>query len=131
MKMLADARREKLGGPLRRLKLAITRNSTRSAALAKFGSRVTTTMVRFWCRARSWKIVRRFSLAFVSSAPVGGMSSSSTSAETAVIASRWEAIWRPYWEARPVFKPCLIEPTMCTLVNLRQDITTLAGLSKR
>src|SRR5262249_60771432 len=47
-----------------------------------------------------------------------------------VIASRWEAIWRPYWEARPRFKACLADPGMRTFVNLRQDMNALARLAK-
>jgi hypothetical protein len=52
-------------------------------------------------------------------------------AQTAVVPSRWDAIWRPYWEERPAVRPYLIEPAMRTLVNLRQDITALAALAKR
>ncbi len=51
-------------------------------------------------------------------------------AQTAVIASRWEAVWRPYREERPRFAACLAEPSLHTLVNLRQDITALARLAK-
>ncbi len=47
-----------------------------------------------------------------------------------VIPSRWEAIWRPYWDARPQFKTFLTEPSMGTLGNLRQQIGLLARLVK-
>lgn len=52
-------------------------------------------------------------------------------AQTAVIASRWESVWRPYWEERPRFAPRLAEPNMRTLVSLRQDIAALARLAKK
>jgi PcfJ-like protein len=51
-------------------------------------------------------------------------------AQVPVIPSRWEAIWRPYLEAKPQFKACLAEPGMRTLVNLRQDMNALARLGK-
>jgi hypothetical protein len=47
-----------------------------------------------------------------------------------VVPSRWDAIWRPYWEERPQFKACLADPGMRTLVNLRQDMNALARLAK-
>jgi hypothetical protein len=52
-------------------------------------------------------------------------------AQTAVVTSRWEAVWRPYLAERPAFKPCLDQPTLRTLVNLRQDFAVLARLTKR
>jgi hypothetical protein len=47
-----------------------------------------------------------------------------------VIPSRWEAIWRPHWEARPRFKVCLADPGMRMRVRLRQDMNALARLAK-
>jgi PcfJ-like protein len=53
-----------------------------------------------------------------------------TIAQIPVIPCRWEAIWRPYWEARPSFKACLAVPSMRTLLNLRHDMNALARLAK-
>jgi hypothetical protein len=51
-------------------------------------------------------------------------------AQMPVIPNRWEAIWRPYWEARPSFKAYLVEPSMRTLVYLHQDMNALSRLAK-
>jgi hypothetical protein len=47
-----------------------------------------------------------------------------------VIPSRWDAIWQPYWDAKPQFRACLAGPAIRTLINLRQDMTLLAQLAK-
>lgn len=44
--------------------------------------------------------------------------------------ARWEAIWRPYWEARPSSKVRIAVPSAQTLVNLRQDMSALIRLAK-
>jgi hypothetical protein len=51
-------------------------------------------------------------------------------AQVPVVPGRWQAIWRPYWESKPRFKACLAEPTMRTVVDLRQDMNALARLAK-
>ncbi len=43
--------------------------------------------------------------------------------------SRWEAVWRPYWQTRPAFQARL-EPSMRTLAGLRQDLNALARLAR-
>jgi PcfJ-like protein len=43
--------------------------------------------------------------------------------------SRWEAVWRPYVQARPASGASLAEPSMRTLVDLRRDIRALARLA--
>ncbi len=52
-------------------------------------------------------------------------------ARAPIVASRWDAIWRPYCEEKLRFRPLLAEPTMRTLVDLRQDIGVLGRLAKR
>jgi hypothetical protein len=51
-------------------------------------------------------------------------------AQVPIRPSRWEAVWRPYWQARPAFKACVAEASMRTLVSLRQDMNALARLAK-
>jgi hypothetical protein len=48
----------------------------------------------------------------------------------ALVPSRWEAIWRPFWEATPRFKPGLADPATRTRVILGQDMNALARLAK-
>ena len=74
-----------------------------------------------WTAARSW-------LSYQGAYPAGVRHSI---AQTAVIAGRWDAVWRPYCEERPRFAARLTEPSLRTLVDLRQDTAALARLAKR
>jgi hypothetical protein len=49
-------------------------------------------------------------------------------AQVPIHRGRWDAVWHPYLEARPAYRPSIAEPGMRTLAGLRHDMNVLSRL---